>query len=274
MREADIAIRLHRPNQSEMIQRKLFTVHNHFYASKSYLAENGAPQTVEELDNHRDHHLRRAGALLPRRHQLPRAPRPPRQLAAPGPAQGQRHLRHDAGRPRRHRHRHAARLRRRERARAAAHPHRRRAPRLRDLLRLSRRPSRTRSASASSATSSSARPASGASERPRLHAERRMSAPRLSMRLVSITCRPAVAASRHRSPSAPATAPSTPPRHRRDRPRPCLSARAGLLGPCSRPRPSRRDVPSCPTPSPGSLVDLTARDSVLNGSTTPRRPLA
>jgi DNA-binding transcriptional LysR family regulator len=53
MREADIAIRLHRPNQSEMIQRKLFTVHNHFYASKSYLAENAAPQTVEEIDNHR-----------------------------------------------------------------------------------------------------------------------------------------------------------------------------------------------------------------------------
>ena len=43
MREADIAIRLHRPNQSEMIQRKLFTVHFHVYASKSYLKERGAP---------------------------------------------------------------------------------------------------------------------------------------------------------------------------------------------------------------------------------------
>lgn len=53
MREADIAIRLHRPNQSEMIQRKLFTVHNHFYASKAYLAENSAPQSVEDIDNHR-----------------------------------------------------------------------------------------------------------------------------------------------------------------------------------------------------------------------------
>ena len=52
MREADIAIRLHRPNQSEMIQRKLFTVHNHFYASKSYLAAHAAPQAVEDLDNH------------------------------------------------------------------------------------------------------------------------------------------------------------------------------------------------------------------------------
>jgi len=53
MREADVAIRLHRPNQSEMIQRKLFNVHNHFYASKSYLAEHGEPTDVADLDNHR-----------------------------------------------------------------------------------------------------------------------------------------------------------------------------------------------------------------------------
>jgi DNA-binding transcriptional LysR family regulator len=53
MREADVAIRLHRPNQSEMIQRKLFTVHNHFYASNSYIDEHGMPRTLEDLDNHR-----------------------------------------------------------------------------------------------------------------------------------------------------------------------------------------------------------------------------
>ncbi|MBL8596102.1 MAG: LysR family transcriptional regulator [Devosia sp.] len=53
MREADVAIRLHRPNQSEMIQRKLFTVHNHFYVSLDYLAEHGEPKTIEELDQHR-----------------------------------------------------------------------------------------------------------------------------------------------------------------------------------------------------------------------------
>lgn len=53
MREADVAIRLHRPNQSEMIQRKLFTVHNHFYASRAYLKEYGEPDSVEELDNHK-----------------------------------------------------------------------------------------------------------------------------------------------------------------------------------------------------------------------------
>src|SRR5690606_24060888 len=53
MREADVAIRLHRPSQSEMIQRKLFTVHNHFYASEGYLEECGEPGAVEDLDKHR-----------------------------------------------------------------------------------------------------------------------------------------------------------------------------------------------------------------------------
>lgn len=53
MREADVAIRLHRPNQSEMIQRKLFTVHNHFYAAHHYIEKHGEPRAVEDLDNHR-----------------------------------------------------------------------------------------------------------------------------------------------------------------------------------------------------------------------------
>src|SRR5690606_29730530 len=53
MREADVAIRLHRPNQSEMIQRKLFTVHNHFYVSEGYIQRYGEPQSIEELDKHK-----------------------------------------------------------------------------------------------------------------------------------------------------------------------------------------------------------------------------
>jgi len=53
MREADVAIRLHRPNQSEMIQRKLFTVHNHFYASNAYIDEHGMPTSAEQFDDHR-----------------------------------------------------------------------------------------------------------------------------------------------------------------------------------------------------------------------------
>lgn len=53
MREADVAIRLHRPNQSEMIQRKLFTVHNHIYASPEYVKKHGIPRSIEDLDKHR-----------------------------------------------------------------------------------------------------------------------------------------------------------------------------------------------------------------------------
>lgn len=53
MREADVAIRLHRPNQSEMIQRKLFTVHFHLFASKNYIEKHGTPTSVADLDDHR-----------------------------------------------------------------------------------------------------------------------------------------------------------------------------------------------------------------------------
>jgi DNA-binding transcriptional LysR family regulator len=53
MREADVAIRLRKPVQAELIQRKLFTVHFHIYASPGYITEHGAPVTIEELDDHR-----------------------------------------------------------------------------------------------------------------------------------------------------------------------------------------------------------------------------
>lgn len=52
MRAADVAIRLHRPVQGELIQRKLFTVHFHIYASKAYLEDHGTPESIEDLDNH------------------------------------------------------------------------------------------------------------------------------------------------------------------------------------------------------------------------------
>ncbi len=52
LREADVAIRLHQPSQTEMIQRKLFTVHFHIYASKSYLEQNSVPKSVDDLDKH------------------------------------------------------------------------------------------------------------------------------------------------------------------------------------------------------------------------------
>lgn len=52
MREADVAIRLRRPTQPDLIQRKLFTVHHHVYASASYIGRKGMPKSLEDLDNH------------------------------------------------------------------------------------------------------------------------------------------------------------------------------------------------------------------------------
>lgn len=53
MREADVAIRLRRPTQPDLIQRKLFTVHHHVYASTDYVKRHGIPKSVEDLDKHR-----------------------------------------------------------------------------------------------------------------------------------------------------------------------------------------------------------------------------
>lgn len=53
MREADVAIRLRLPTQPDLIQRKLFSMHFHAYASPEYLKRFGTPQTAEELDQHR-----------------------------------------------------------------------------------------------------------------------------------------------------------------------------------------------------------------------------
>jgi DNA-binding transcriptional LysR family regulator len=53
MREADVGIRLRQPTQSELIQRKLFPVHYHVYASPDYLSRFGVPQTAADLESHR-----------------------------------------------------------------------------------------------------------------------------------------------------------------------------------------------------------------------------
>ena len=53
MRQADVAIRLRAPTQPDLIQRKLFTVHFHLYASPSYLKRFGEPKTVDDIDAHR-----------------------------------------------------------------------------------------------------------------------------------------------------------------------------------------------------------------------------
>ncbi len=53
MREADVAIRLRRPTQPDLIQRKLFTVHHHLYASIDYVKKNGIPKSLDDLDKHK-----------------------------------------------------------------------------------------------------------------------------------------------------------------------------------------------------------------------------
>ena len=52
-READVAIRLRKPTQPDMVQRRLFTVHFHVFASQDYLKQFGEPKSIADLDNHR-----------------------------------------------------------------------------------------------------------------------------------------------------------------------------------------------------------------------------
>jgi DNA-binding transcriptional LysR family regulator len=51
-READLALRMRAPVQADLIQRKLFTVHYHIYASQDYVARMGAPLVFDDLVNH------------------------------------------------------------------------------------------------------------------------------------------------------------------------------------------------------------------------------
>jgi DNA-binding transcriptional LysR family regulator len=52
MREADVALRIRQPVQPDLIQRKLFSVRFHAYASPDYLKRYGTPRSPEELDDH------------------------------------------------------------------------------------------------------------------------------------------------------------------------------------------------------------------------------
>jgi len=52
-READIAITLERPEQGRLVSSKLTDYTLGLYASRDYLAENGTPETVEDLNAHR-----------------------------------------------------------------------------------------------------------------------------------------------------------------------------------------------------------------------------
>lgn len=53
MRQADCALRLRQPQQPDLIQRRLFTVHFHLYASPGYVDRFGKPAAIEDLKRHR-----------------------------------------------------------------------------------------------------------------------------------------------------------------------------------------------------------------------------
>ncbi|MFO1152146.1 MAG: LysR family transcriptional regulator [Rhodospirillales bacterium] len=53
MREADVAIRLTAPTQSDLIQRRMMTLRYRVFAAPAYLQRHGEPRTVEDLDKHR-----------------------------------------------------------------------------------------------------------------------------------------------------------------------------------------------------------------------------
>lgn len=52
MREADVAIRMAKPRQPDLVQRLLLTVQSHVYAAPEYLSEHGTPGCPEDLDHH------------------------------------------------------------------------------------------------------------------------------------------------------------------------------------------------------------------------------
>jgi DNA-binding transcriptional LysR family regulator len=52
-RDADVAIRMRQPVQSDLVHRKLITVHYHIYAAPDYLRRHGTPRTLEDLGKHR-----------------------------------------------------------------------------------------------------------------------------------------------------------------------------------------------------------------------------
>lgn len=51
-READLAIRMRAPVQADLIQRKLFTVHYHMYATKDYIDKCGTPKSIDDVGDH------------------------------------------------------------------------------------------------------------------------------------------------------------------------------------------------------------------------------
>ena len=51
-RVADIAVRVKKPTQANLIFKKFVNFHNHIYASSLYLQKRGIPRSVNDLDKH------------------------------------------------------------------------------------------------------------------------------------------------------------------------------------------------------------------------------
>ena len=52
-READVAIRMRRPKQLNLIQKKFVDFNYHIYGANEYLEKNGYPKTLKDLDKHK-----------------------------------------------------------------------------------------------------------------------------------------------------------------------------------------------------------------------------
>jgi len=53
LRQADIAIRMRRPKQLNLIQKKFIDFNYHIYGSNEYLEKNGYPKILKNLDKHK-----------------------------------------------------------------------------------------------------------------------------------------------------------------------------------------------------------------------------
>jgi DNA-binding transcriptional LysR family regulator len=51
-RSADLAVRVKKPTQANLISKKFVNFHNHIYGSYDYLQANGIPKSANDLDKH------------------------------------------------------------------------------------------------------------------------------------------------------------------------------------------------------------------------------
>ena len=101
MRQADCAIRLRQPQQPDLIQRRLFTVHFHLYAAPTYIKRTASRRSIEDLEatasSPSASRCRRICSEL----QLAGDRRPAARQPARACGQDQQHLRHEErGHPR------------------------------------------------------------------------------------------------------------------------------------------------------------------------------